>query len=736
MEGSVSEKNSVTHCPVCLENYTRPKCLPCLHTVCEPCIDIYIQSMQKVFHHSSFSSTDTNHGFNCPVCKAFVSCSGQDSKQWAKTLPDNTLINDLIEKQKLKKRSESCNGCKSRGDVITAESWCSECQEALCKTCSNYHKTNKALKNHRMFNVKVLEEEPILVRFTEDENCTLHREKRVEMYCKHHDSLCCIICVTSGHKQCESIIPIEEIAQEIRNNGDITDVTNQLKHANCEITQIIKDRQKNISDFTQQHQRIETDLVKFRQEINKHLDELEQRFKKNMNVLYNENLSQMNEQVERLQNREKAIKNCQRVLQTCLKHGTDYKLFLEMVKLKQQIREHDDYVHQQKASMKRIGFSFSLSSPATNFKHYLTTLADISLTTTPYPNIETPYTTCVTSTPLASRRSSPVTPSRSFDPDLSPCKSRIDFNASSSYVNADLNGSYLEQDLSRRSSLESEFLQLSLSASDLIGVKEADLSKTIYVNKSKVIDATFLPDGRIMLITMCSNDQNWRLFVYSRKGTIDTEMRLHSKPGGIAVLSKQESVLTFPEEQIIQFVDNTDFSLIRDMKIRGHCRQISIMDNKMVVVCDSEVKLLNGTSVRTIPTSSSDILCICLSSKEKLYYTVESDSSLHCISTMGRELFKYCHGDLVCPFGVALGCNDIMVYVAGYKSQNVHQITSDGRLLTIIVTRGDVMSGPQLLAIDQNSGEFLQVWEQMYGNFIYVYDMPKEECIPCLPVST
>lgn len=736
MDGSRGEKTTVTQCPVCFENYTRPKYLPCLHTVCEPCIDIYIQSMQKAFHHSNRSSTDKN-GFNCPVCKTFVTCSETDPKQWARALPDNAMINTLIEKQKLQKRSESCDGCKSRGDMIKAESWCSECQEALCQTCSKYHKTNKALKNHRMFNVKDLEDEPTLVRFTEDEYCVQHRDKRIEMFCKHHEALCCIICVTTSHKQCTSVFPVEDMAEGIRNSGEIAYITNQLKQANCEITQIVKDRQKNISDFTQQHHRIENDIAKLRQEVNQHIDELEQRCKKSVDVIYKENLSDMNEQVEHLQYREKAISNCQKVLQTCVKYGSDYKLFLEMVKLKHQINEHDDHIHKQKATMKRIEFRFAPSSPATNFKHYLTTLADVSITTTPYPNIETPYTSFVTSSPLASRRSSPVTSFRSVDLDLSPCNRRIDFNASSSSKKMDasstsktmdLNESYLEQNVSKGSSLESDFLQLSLSTSDLIGVKEADLSKTIYVNKLKVIDAAFLPEGRIMLIT--SHENNSRLFVYSSKGTIEKEIRLQSKPGGIAVLSKLESALTLPEEQIIQFIDNTDFSMAKDMKIRGHCHQIRSVDNKMVVVCDSEVKLFNGTSVRTIPISGSDILCLCLSAKDRLYYTVESDSSLHCVSTMGREVFKYCHGDLVCPYGVALDRGDRVVYVAGYKSQNIHQITTEGHLLTLIVTRGDVMSGPQLLAIDHDSGEFLQVWEQMYGNFIYVYDMPKDNITP------
>lgn len=373
MDGIRREKPSVTQCPVCLENYTRPKYLPCLHTVCEPCIDIYIQSMHKAFHHSTRSSIDQN-GFNCPVCKTFVKCSETDPKQWARALPDNAMINNLIEKHKLQTRSESCDGCKSRGDMIKAESWCSQCQEALCQTCLKYHKTNKALKNHRMFNVKDIEDEPTLVRFTEDEFCAQHREKRIEMFCKHHDALCCIICVTTNHKQCTSVFPVEDMAEGIRNNGEIAYITNQLKQANCEIMQLVKDRQKNISDFTQQHHRIENDIAKFRQEVKQHIDELEQRCKKSVDVIYKENLSDMNEQVEHLQYREKAISNCQKVLQTCVKYGSDYKLFLEMIKLKHQIREYDDHIHKQKDSMRRIELSFGLSSPATNFKHYLTTL--------------------------------------------------------------------------------------------------------------------------------------------------------------------------------------------------------------------------------------------------------------------------------------------------------------------------------------------------------------------------
>ena len=52
----------ITTCPICLEDFKTPKCLPCLHSFCEMCIR----------QHMTDSIIDgiVPNDFYCPVCKA------------------------------------------------------------------------------------------------------------------------------------------------------------------------------------------------------------------------------------------------------------------------------------------------------------------------------------------------------------------------------------------------------------------------------------------------------------------------------------------------------------------------------------------------------------------------------------------------------------------------------------------------------------------------------------------
>ena len=681
------EKTSSLRCPVCMEIFTKPKYLPCLHTVCEPCLTIYIKSMQKVVTRTE-NGVQLSPGFACPICKAPVPCPNNEYKpcEWAKLLPDNTMIKMMLETTTLRRKSDVCDVCKPKGETVKAESWCSECQESLCHACAKYHKTNRALRNHQVFRVDDLVIEPLLEKFSEDTACETHPERKSEVYCKDHDVLCCVVCVTTSHRKCENVLPIEECAKGIKEDEVTVRMEDQLKHMRSEYDEIIKDRSHNIDDFRQQQKKIETDVTGLRANLNQHLDILEEKLKKKVAVVQNENMSNMATDLEQLQNRQKAVINCQKVYEMCMKHGSDVKIFLEIYKLRKQQYEHECHLRNHKKNIKRVDWQFSISSAAVDFRNNISSLGDVAVKSAPYPNIETPFTSHISSSVRDSKkRESNVRLNDSLECAVATNESNAPMNE------------------------------------EFVGVAEARLTQTLYVNKTKIIASAFLHDGRIILAALHSGSS--RISVFSPSGNIDKEIRLGSQPGGLTVLNRQEVAITLPDEQIIQFLDTNTFSLSKDMKIRGQCSKICSFDTKIVLVCGNELKMFNNTSVRTVPVEAGDIECMCLAAKDRIYFTKQNDTALHCVNTVGTEIFQYTHGDLVCPFGVESD-RGRYVYVSGYKSQNLHQLTLDGRLMKIVITRGDVMSGPLFLSFDETGENFLQVWEQLYGNFMYVYEMP------------
>jgi len=50
-------------CKICLDSYKNPKCLACLHTFCEQCIDNHVNS------ESSYKKYSDYREFTCPLCR-------------------------------------------------------------------------------------------------------------------------------------------------------------------------------------------------------------------------------------------------------------------------------------------------------------------------------------------------------------------------------------------------------------------------------------------------------------------------------------------------------------------------------------------------------------------------------------------------------------------------------------------------------------------------------------------
>ena len=74
-------------CKICLDSYKSPKCLSCLHTFCEQCIDNHVNS------ESSYKKYSDYREFTCPLCRKRT----QLPVGGVKKLPDNFLVSSLTE---------------------------------------------------------------------------------------------------------------------------------------------------------------------------------------------------------------------------------------------------------------------------------------------------------------------------------------------------------------------------------------------------------------------------------------------------------------------------------------------------------------------------------------------------------------------------------------------------------------------------------------------------------------
>ncbi|KAJ8311016.1 hypothetical protein KUTeg_011461 [Tegillarca granosa] len=175
----ITKDIDVTTCPICLEEFKTPKCLPCLHNFCETCLNSYIISTFK----SESKSKVRKSQFKCPVVEI--------------------------------KQNKSCVILVNRrNDDVTAVSWCHECNEALCEMCMNVHKKLKISRDHDLKSIDELGDEPY-------SHVKTTREKTVEAFCKDHNQPCCATCVAIHHRKCDHVTTLEEAANGILESKEL-----------------------------------------------------------------------------------------------------------------------------------------------------------------------------------------------------------------------------------------------------------------------------------------------------------------------------------------------------------------------------------------------------------------------------------------------------------------------------------------------------------------------------------
>lgn len=126
-------------CRICLQEYTEPKTLPnCGHSFCKSCLISYISK--------EINKNETENEFQCPLCRSIN--NGPSVKdtlaEWIQNLDNSTECAPKLEDQ------DNCESCKTLAKDSKADYFCLDCQESLCKLCSDIRHTLKSLQLHKV----------------------------------------------------------------------------------------------------------------------------------------------------------------------------------------------------------------------------------------------------------------------------------------------------------------------------------------------------------------------------------------------------------------------------------------------------------------------------------------------------------------------------------------------------------------------------------------------------------
>ncbi|XP_050418374.2 E3 ubiquitin-protein ligase TRIM63-like [Patella vulgata] len=204
-------------CSICLNNFTKPKLLPCSHTFCQQCIDDYIKA------HGSFNK------FNCPICRQETAVPSGGASQFVNNF---YLEDDDDDKQYCTKHKKK-----------EIEVYCRDCRKPCCSVCVMVDH-----ENHTKADLDEVDQEmrEIVMKLKTES------EKKIKQLQKHSDFLKTKISDTNNSCKtaCDQVQKqIDSICEKVKKiGGTIKDDINKIgEDENSKLTNLVEDDDKMTS---------------------------------------------------------------------------------------------------------------------------------------------------------------------------------------------------------------------------------------------------------------------------------------------------------------------------------------------------------------------------------------------------------------------------------------------------------------------------------------------------------
>ena len=232
-------------CPICQEQLSEPRVLPCQHTFCLHCLE-------KIREHQS-----TRESIPCPVCRATYHLSTAGLADLPKNIFAGNLI-DIVSEGDLQGQPRSGSRNTENRQLCTLDTdecsqpatvYCDVCDVYMCEQCDLSHKNNKFTKKHNTMAVtKATTRRKHML-------CPKHTSKLLDIYCEECNSMICSSCLSEhdNHK-CYSL---EQAMHDF--SCQLDQVLAQTDQSLIVITKAIKVTQK-------QAVKVKADVTKLKQQ--------------------------------------------------------------------------------------------------------------------------------------------------------------------------------------------------------------------------------------------------------------------------------------------------------------------------------------------------------------------------------------------------------------------------------------------------------------------------------------
>ena len=191
-------KEHVT-CSICLDTFTEPKTITCLHTFCCECLKRHALATQQ------------EGKFRCPECQAQVGVP-ERFDQLPTGFLQNSLLGLLAVQQSGDGSEISCGSCRKKS---AETSFCFNCGKFLCPDCVNAHELlrNVAFDGHKVRAIKHFQAEDYEALLKRQSFCSqqYHEREVTRFFCLDCQTCVCQVCVVTDHRN-HAIDPLDKAA--------------------------------------------------------------------------------------------------------------------------------------------------------------------------------------------------------------------------------------------------------------------------------------------------------------------------------------------------------------------------------------------------------------------------------------------------------------------------------------------------------------------------------------------
>ena len=253
-------------CGLCSELFVDPRMLQCLHSFCSKCL--------KKISEEQGSGTS----FKCPTCENIATLPERGIGAIQKDIRRSHEAD--VARVASRMQSEKKKGCDLCIDTSTgpAVSFCHDCGNFLCKTCSDYHKTCRIFLDHKLEPVSSSKSKSLRVSDIPHKplHCQLHEDEILKFYCETCSSLICRDCMAiehTGHtyNRLEKVVEKEKASLvSILSSTDLDSIQAKLDNAvvkGSKVIQKVQKEQKSVEEFIESTFKTLTDAVSKRKQV-------------------------------------------------------------------------------------------------------------------------------------------------------------------------------------------------------------------------------------------------------------------------------------------------------------------------------------------------------------------------------------------------------------------------------------------------------------------------------------